>query len=159
MEARGRTAAADALGVNYRTVVANLDAGRLSRRMRTAVQRFERAESEEAEDTRSTGKSEDTSQTAEPRVNVLTEEVRQLCETMQSQAGELEELGRPPRRANGLPDAGVVTLEPQTDEEHAFGPVAGLMAEWRELRTGGARRGSTVDQAKAEERRLVPRSI
>ena len=46
VEARGRTAAADALGVNYRTVVANLEADRLSRRMRTAVQRFESQESE-----------------------------------------------------------------------------------------------------------------
>ena len=41
-----------------------------------------------------------------------------------------------------LPDAGVVTLEAQPDEEHAFGPVVGLVAEWRALRTGGIERGS-----------------
>ena len=58
-----------------------------------------------------------------------------------------------PRTAHGLPDAGVVTLEPQPDEEHAFGPAAGLVAEWRELRTGGTSRGSGVEQARAEERR------
>ena len=69
MEARGRTAAADALGMNYRTVVANLDADRLSRRMRTAVQ-----------------------------------------------------------RGRELPDAGVVTLESQPDEEHAL---------WAGCRVGG----------------------
>ena len=34
----GRTRAARVLGVNYRTVVANLEAGRLSRRMRSALQ-------------------------------------------------------------------------------------------------------------------------
>ena len=35
---------------------------------------------------------------------------------------------RPPGRAHGLPDACVVTLEPQPDEEHTFGPAAGLVA-------------------------------
>ena len=34
-----------------------------------------------------------------------------------------------------MPDAGLVTVEPQPDEEHAFGPAAGLVAEWRNLRT------------------------
>lgn len=43
---------------------------------------------------------------------------------------------RPPRREHGLPDAGVVTLEEQPDEEHAFGPATQLVAEWRRLRTG-----------------------
>ena len=37
VDVHGRTRAARLLGVNYRTVVANLDAGRLSRRMRSAV--------------------------------------------------------------------------------------------------------------------------
>ena len=36
---------------------------------------------------------------------------------------------RPPRRRHGLPDAGVVTLEEQSDEEHAFGPAAQLVTE------------------------------
>lgn len=52
-----------------------------------------------------------------------------------------------------MPDAGVVTLESQPDEQHAFGPAAGLVAEWRELRTGGANQGGGVDQTRAEERR------
>ena len=51
-----------------------------------------------------------------------------------------------------MPDAGLVTREPQPDEEHAFGPAAGLVAEWRNLRTGlPNRRG--VDRARAQERR------
>lgn len=41
---------------------------------------------------------------------------------------------RPPRRGHGMPDAGVVTLQEQPDEEHAFGPVAPLVAKWREIR-------------------------
>ena len=59
----------------------------------------------------------------------------------------------PQGRAHGLPDAGVVTPEPQPDEEHAFGSAAELVAEWRRLRTGGTSIGSGVEQARAEERR------
>ena len=98
---RGRTAAADALGVNYRTVVANLEASRLSRRMRTAVQRFETQESEPgpagSPEEREPGEAEErgeTTETAEQRVEALMAEVGHLRETVQAQAGQLEELGR-----------------------------------------------------------------
>ena len=60
---------------------------------------------------------------------------------------------RPPRRRPGMPDAGVVTLEEQPDEEHAFGPAATLVAEWRRLRTAGAQNVSRVDRAKDAVRR------
>ena len=55
----------------------------------------------------------------------------------------------------GLPDAGVVTLEGQPDEEHAFGPAAPLVAEWREIRAGmgDGSTGSRVDRAVAAVRR------
>ena len=43
---------------------------------------------------------------------------------------------RPLWRRPGVPDACVVTLEEQSDEEFAFGPAARLVAEWRHLRTG-----------------------
>ena len=46
---------------------------------------------------------------------------------------------RPPRRRHGLPDAGVVTLEEQSDEEHAFGPAAQLVTEWQPGRPGQGR--------------------
>lgn len=59
----------------------------------------------------------------------------------------------PPKRAHGLPNAGVMTLRPQPDEDQAFGPAVGLVAEWRGLRIDGANRGNGVDRAKAEERR------
>ncbi len=116
-------------------------------------------------------------------MEVLTEEVRQLSETVQSQAGQLEEMGRrvmeleeagseqveadsgpafgngavegwsPPKRGHELPDAGVVTLERHPDEEHAFRPAAELVAEWRGLRTGGANEGSGMERARSDERR------
>ena len=62
---------------------------------------------------------------------------------------------RPPRRGTGLPDAGVVTVEAQPDEEHAFGLAEPLVAEWRETRAGmidGAP-ASRVDRAGAAVRR------
>ena len=60
---------------------------------------------------------------------------------------------RLPRRRPGMPDAGMVTLEEQPDEEHAFGPAAALVAEWRQLRTGGGQSASRVDRAQAAVRR------
>ncbi len=60
---------------------------------------------------------------------------------------------RPPRRQPGMPDAGVVTLEEQSDEEFAFGPAAPLVAEWRRLRTGARLSVSRVDRAQAAVRR------
>ena len=106
----------------------------------------------------------ETTEGHEQSIESLVAEVRQLRERVESQAGQLEEMGRrvaeleearggpesepglaieagagetwrPPKRAHGMPDAGVVTLEVQPDEEHAFGPAAGFVAEWRDLRT------------------------
>ena len=51
-----------------------------------------------------------------------------------------------------MPDAGVVTLEEQPDEAHAFGPAATLVAEWRKLRTMRQTPGSHVDRARAAVR-------
>lgn len=60
---------------------------------------------------------------------------------------------RPPRRRPGMPEAGVVTLEVQPDEEFAFGPAAHLLAEWRRLRVGGDAGASAVERAQAAVRR------
>ena len=62
---------------------------------------------------------------------------------------------RPPRRGPGLPDAGVVTLGEQPDEDHAFGPAAPLVAEWREIRArvGDGLADSRVDRAVVAVRR------
>jgi len=60
---------------------------------------------------------------------------------------------KPPRRRPGMPDAGVVTLEAQPDEAFAFGLAATLVAEWRQLRTGGDQVVSRVDRAQAAVRR------
>ncbi len=52
-----------------------------------------------------------------------------------------------------MPDAGVVTLEEQPDEAHAFGPAASLVAEWRKLRIGDEQAVNRVDRAAARVRR------
>ena len=96
----------------------------------------------------------------------LERENRELRETVQSQeeeletlrrqAGELGERGKrtdggdvvdglqgqpedwpPPRRGHGLPDDGMVKLDDQPDEAHAFGPAAPLASEWRQVRSAG----------------------
>ena len=120
-------------------------------------------------------------ETLRQRVAELEEEARGLRGLVETQAGQLEELGRrvaqlvreaqqrgepepvvgddqpsvwrPPRRRHGLPDAGVVTLEEQPDEEHAFGPATPLVAEWRALRQRDETAGSRVDRAMAGARR------
>ena len=137
VDGHGRTRAARVLGVNHRTVVANLKAGRLSRRMRSAVQAYQESGAEQPEET---GR----------RVAGL-EEAKEKPESVPGSA--VEESGgdglTPPQHAHELPGAGVVTLESQPDAKHVFGPAAELVAEWRELRTGGTGRGSRVDRVRA----------
>ena len=182
---RGRTAAARDLGVNYRTLVNCWDSRRVSRRMRQALAEFRPAgvvDGDEPGDVDGDDAAGMEGESLERRVAVLEDENRGVRELVESQAGQLEELGRrvaafegrdrrsneteavdacgdqerdwrPPRRRPGMPNAGVGTLEEQPDEEHAFGPAAPLVKEWRQLRVGGEPVGGRVDRAKARVRR------
>lgn len=181
---RGRVAAAEALGVNYRTMVASYESRRLSRRMRRALEEYRDAgvDGDEHDAAEGDGMVEGKSESLDRRVEVLEEESQTLREAVEAQAEQLAQLERrvgapeegerqrrkvdavcdgddrlrewrPPGREYGLPDAGVVTLEEQPDEKHAFGPAAPLVAEWRELRTGGEAYGSRVDRVGASVRR------
>ncbi len=192
---RGRTAAARALGVNYRTVMNCYESRRVTRRMRQVLEEFRDAavtvetgsdvdpgvQVDDGE-----GVKEGQGESLEQRVAGLEEEnraLRQLAEgqaeqlgTLVSRVARLEETNqqdddaesadaaddrgdeqgaewRPPRRGPGLPEAGVVTLEEQPDEEHAFGPAAPLVVEWRELWAAGQESGSRIDRAAAAVRR------
>ena len=177
---RGRVAAAEALGVNYRTMMACYDSRRVSRRMRQALAELRDSavfvDDGGAEAGGGDDGAEDEAEPLGQRVAALEAEGRGLREMIEAQTGQLGELGcwvawleepgqqrgdaqqtaveslqgvwRPPRRGHGLPDAGVVTLEEQPDEEHAFGPAAALVAEWRALRAGGEAVGSRVDRAR-----------
>ena len=176
---RGKVAAAEALGVNYRTLVACHESRRVSRRMRRALEEYRDAADGDGDDA---GDIAEEVGSLERRVVALEKENRALRETIEAQAEQLAQLERqigaqeeeerqrdgndafgvddgwqqqwrPPRREHGLPDAGVVTLEEQPDEEHAFGPAAPLVAEWRRLRTGGEASGTRIDRAGASVRR------
>ena len=174
---RGKVAAAEALGVNYRTLAACQDSRHVSRRMRRALEQYRDAVTADGDDP----DGDDDGEVSE-KLAALEEEKRALRETVEAQGermAQLEPQGgapeheerqqveadasqadcgqskewRPPRRDHGMPDAGVVTLEEQPDEEHAFGPAAPLVAEWRGLRTGDNSKGSRVDRAEAAARR------
>ena len=182
---RGRVAAAEALGVNYRTMMACHDSRRVSRRMRQALVELrdsgDGGDDGGAEAGGGDGGAEDYGEPMGLRITALEEEGRGLRELVETQAGQLEQLGcrvgrleemaqqrgdadtvgvdgqrsawRPPRRGRGLPDAGVVTLEEQPDEAEAFGPAAPQVAEWRELRTRDEKAGNRVDRAMVGVRR------
>lgn len=182
---RGPTGAAEALGVNYRTVSRCRQSRRVTRRMRQVLQEFR--DSQVAGDDGlgagvSDGVEDGAGESQHELVATLKRENRELRETVEVQAVELEALRRrvagleerteppagddavggeqtqseewrPPRRRPGILDAGVVTLEEQPDEAHAFGPAAPLVAEWRRLRLVGQASGSRVDRAVARVRR------
>ena len=198
---RGRTAAARALGVNYRTMMNCYQSRRVTRRMRQVLEEFrDSAPADEAGEEVEAGvevldgdaAADGEGDTLELRVAALEVYHRELRELVEELKGRLEELGRrvaalegageqvgdtqavdpgdghgavqgnargrdwrPPRRRPGMPDAGVVTLEEQPDEAHAFGPAAPLVAEWREVRArvGDGSAGSRVDRALAAVRR------
>ena len=178
---KGKVAAADALGVNYRTMVTCYESRHVSRRMRRALAEFRDKHGDGGdEQDDEAGDVAEKIAALEERVAAMEEAHGALVETVEAQAKQLTELQRnvggsedgaeeekrewskpdrvddgdgqrrewrPPRRDHGLPDAGVVTLEEQPDEGHAFGPAAQLVAEWRSLRTQGETAGSRVDRA------------
>ena len=195
VEERGRVPAAQALGVNYRTLALCCDSRQVSLRMRRALVEFrDRVGAGETWDGDGDGPPDEGVLALRERVAELEDENAGLRELADDQARQLEELKRrlaaledvqqsgdvaggvnvdaddddehgheqgesaaqdwrPPRRRPGLPDAGVVTLEEQPDDEFAFGPAAALVAEWRQLRAGGNRAVIRVDRAQAAVRR------
>ena len=180
VEQRGKVAASKALGVNYRTMMNCYDSRHVSRRMRQALEEFRDAGEASGTEVDDDGAADEV-EALRQRVAELEEEARGLRGLVETQAGQLEELGRrvaapegkgrqpgdtdtdgvdgrqqdwwPPSRGHGLPDAGVVTLEEQPDEEQAFGPAVPLVVEWRVLRTGVEALGSRVDRTRATVRR------
>lgn len=183
VESRGKVAVAEALGVNYRTMVTCYESRHVSRRMRKALREYRDTGVDDGD-----GQGDEVGDIAEKmaaleeRVMALEETHSALAENIEAQGKQLAELEgkiegleeeepqqgeadaseveggertewRPPRRDHGLPDAGVVTLEEQPDEKHAFGPAATLVAEWRRLRTGTAASHGRVDRAWAAVRR------
>ena len=176
---RGRVKAAQLLGVNFRTLAPSIESGKLSRRMREALEQM--AETDDFSDEFNGGPVDD-SEELEKRVEALEEEVRSLRQVVEEQAEGTRELAhrvekfeaaqREVKRTNSVeglvvePKAnapsgtgnrrtgpGVVTLEPQENETQALGPAASLVDEWRMLRIGENIPKGRVKRAKAQERR------
>ena len=183
VEERGRVAAADALGVNFRTLATCCDTRRVSRRMRRALVDFQDAggtgDLEAGEREYLAGRVAGLEAENAGLRELVAERERQLSEltrlaaareVVEPQAGDTDDVEagdmpsdvqadsfgpdwRPPRRGPGMPDVGVVTLDAQADEEHAFGPAAPLVAQWRELVNSGGKSLSHIDRAQAAVRR------
>ena len=181
VESRGRVAAAETLGVNYRTMMNCYDSRRVSRRMRRALQEFRDASIEAGDSDGDDARTDGQAEALRKRTEQLEGENRELRELVEAQAIQLEALQdqisgleeagqseddaetvdpaksqrqRPSRKQGpGLPDAGVVTMEEQPDEDDALGPAAALITAWRESRHVAASARSRVDQAKATVRR------
>ena len=90
---RGRVAAAEALGVNYRTMMACYDSRRVSRRMRKALEEFRDAGEASGTEVDGDGAADEV-ETLRQRVAELEEEARGLRGLVETQAGQLEEFGR-----------------------------------------------------------------
>ena len=95
LESRGKVAAAEALGVNYRTMVVCYESRHVSRRMRKALRGFKDAGGEggtEASD--GDGRVEDDRSGLVKRAAELEEENRELRELVEAQRRRIVELER-----------------------------------------------------------------
>ena len=173
VESQGRVAAAQALAVNYRTMMNCYDSRQVSRRMRRALQEFRDSGTGDGDNVGTEGQVEVLGR----RAAELEEENRELRELVEAQANRLEEMERQMaaleererqqedaervddedcrghQREPGLADAVVVTMEKLPGEDEALGPATLLVEEWRALRNSAVRRGSRVEQAEAAVRR------
>ena len=173
VEERGRVPAAQVLGVNYRTLALCCDSLQVSRRMSRALLEFRNwgGDSGGEREDGDADAAPDGGEAALPRRVAELEDSKQAEEVAKidgiaevvdadADAANVHEHGdsgrqdwRPPRRRPGMPDAGVVTLDEQADEEHAFGPAKALAPEWWSVRSSGQAPGRRVDRAVARVRR------
>ena len=91
---RGKVAAAEALGVNYRTMVACYDSRRVSRRMRKALEEYRDADIGESDDPASNDADGISGNVAalEERVKALEDTHGTLAETVETQGKRLADL-------------------------------------------------------------------
>ncbi len=176
VKARGRKGAAEALGVNRRTLAANVDGGKLTAQMREAIDRVlllgDAAVAAKAEE-RFAGL-EQRLAALEEKIGAVEEVRAGLYETdramrkavhrlseVEERIGEMEaspavgDAGQPetrPRSSRDRPYHNVVTPDPLPDDAAVFGEAAEIVDEWRGLRTAHP---ATRDRpARVEERML-----
>ena len=176
VKARGRKGAAAALGVNRRTLAANVDGGKLTAQMREAVDRVLLLG-----DAVVVAREEERFAGLERRLEALKEEVRAAGE-ISSQLGKIDrEVGKavhrvsqieerlvemevseatdeagqprdPARRSRERPYPDVVTPEPLPDDAAVYGEAAAMVDEWRRLRSAHL---ATKDRPLRVEERML----
>ena len=176
VKARGRKGAAEALGVDRRTLATSVDNGKLTSQMREAVDRVLLLG-----DAAVVAREEERFAGLERRLEALEEEVRTVGELSSRldevgravgkaayrisgvedrlgdmeaswEGSEAEQAERPIRRSHERPYPNVVTPEPLPDDAAVYGAAAAMVEEWRRLRTAHP---VTKDRpARVEERML-----
>ena len=175
-----RQAAAD-LDVDHRTLAASLESGRLTRRMRVALDRAllagggTPAEEQRERNDLLAGRLERVEELAQETgagLAAVQGEVEAHGQALRSIEGRLAGVEsakappsptfaatpsqppsppRPPRRE--FPE--LATLEPAADDEQVFGDAWPLIQEWRELRESHPDRGKGLDWLREEERLMT----
>ena len=158
VEVRGRKGAAEALGVNRRTLAANVDGGKLTAQMRLALDRVlllgdvavaAREEERFAGLERRLEALEETVSGVGEMSSRLDEVDRAVGKAVQRLSGVEERLGemessrstgeagqteKPVRRSHERPYPDVVTPNPLPDDAAVYGEAAEMVDEWRSLR-------------------------
>ena len=179
---KGVMRATQVLGVDYKTLTASLERGRLSRRMRSVLEKalLEGGGSPAAEQRERNDNLEGRLEDAESKVDELGKTMNKGLAAVQGDVKVLRdehgrrlaalEAGRSAgdsAEANGagpapkgrtrlrreFPD--LVTLEPADDDEDVFGDAWPLIVEWRELKATHPNEGKGIDWLRTEERFLA----
>ena len=116
VKARSRKGAAEALGVDRRTLAANLDSGKLTDQMREAVDRLLRLG-----DATVVAREEKRFEEISSRLNEIDRAVRKAVHRLSQVEERLGEMD-------------VVTPEPLPDDAIVYGKAVALVDEWRRLR-------------------------
>lgn len=159
VKARGRKGAAETLGVNRRTLAANVDGGKLTVQVREAVDRLlllGDAAVVAREEERFAGLEQQLA-ALEEKISAVGEVSSRLDEVdrsvgkavyrlsgVEERLGDVEASGKtggvgepekPVRRPQERPYPDVVTPEPLPDDAEVYGEAAEMVDKWRQLRT------------------------
>ena len=181
---KGVKEAAQALGVDHRTLMSSLESGKLTRRMRVALGKalLEGGGSPAAEQRERNDALEGRLKEVEGRVEALGKDMHRGLAAVQGEVKALRgERAQEVRRlaqteagggARGAQEAGgavgkpkrspslrreypeLVTIEPAEDDEEVFGPAWPLIVEWRGLKDTHPNLGSSLSWLVTEERFL-----
>ena len=180
---KGVMRAAEALDVDHRTLAASMERGRLSRRMRNAldkallegggspaVEQRERNDALEGRVKDVEGKVESLGKDLSKGLSAVRGDVKALRDDHGRRLAQLESGGSGEADAEGKDGAAgkpkgktrlrrefpdLVTREPAPDDEEVFGDAFPLIVEWRELKESHPNRGGGLSWLVTQERLLT----